>query len=200
LSLAIIVLFGLVFNKAFDHLSLPGLLGMLVLGVVIGPYGFDLMSQELLTISPDLRKIALIVILIRAGLGLKKDTLKKIGIPAVRMSFIPGLLEGFTIMFVASYLLDVSIIEAGMLAFIIAAVSPAVIVPQMLNLINKFPSSESKIYYKENQMVKKGETVCIIEAMKVMNEITAPQDGKVMKIHMNNGESVMVEQVLMEIV
>jgi NhaP-type Na+/H+ or K+/H+ antiporter len=137
LSLAIIVLFGLVFNKAFDHLSLPGLLGMLVLGVVIGPYGFDLMSQELLTISPDLRKIALIVILIRAGLGLKKDTLKKIGIPAVRMSFIPGLLEGFTIMFVASYLLDVSIIEAGMLAFIIAAVSPAVIVPQMLNLINK---------------------------------------------------------------
>jgi NhaP-type Na+/H+ or K+/H+ antiporter len=127
----------LVFNKAFDHLSLPGLLGMLVLGVVIGPYGFDLMSQELLTISPDLRKIALIVILIRAGLGLKKDTLKKIGIPAVRMSFIPGLLEGFTIMFVASYLLDVSIIEAGMLAFIIAAVSPAVIVPQMLNLINK---------------------------------------------------------------
>ncbi|MGM0369353.1 MAG: cation:proton antiporter [Bacillota bacterium] len=137
LSLAIIVLFGLIFNKAFDHLSLPGLLGMLLLGVVIGPYGFDLMSQELLTISPDLRKIALIVILIRAGLGLKKDTLKKIGIPAVRMSFIPGLLEGFTIMFVASYLLDVSIIEAGMLAFIIAAVSPAVIVPQMLNLINK---------------------------------------------------------------
>ena len=137
LSLAIIILFGLILNKAFDHVSLPGLLGMLVLGVVIGPYGFDLMSQELLNVSPDLRKIALIIILIRAGLGLKKDTLKKIGIPAVKMSFIPGLMEGFTILFVANYLLDISLIESGILAFIIAAVSPAVIVPQMLNLIDR---------------------------------------------------------------
>ena len=137
LSLAIIILFGLILNRAFDHVSLPGLLGMLVLGVVIGPYGFDLMSQELLNVSPDLRKIALIIILIRAGLGLKKDTLKKIGIPAVKMSFIPGLMEGFTILFVANYLLDISLIESGILAFIIAAVSPAVIVPQMLNLIDR---------------------------------------------------------------
>ena len=145
LSLAIIVLFGLILNKAFDHVSLPGLLGMLILGVAIGPYGFNLMSPELLTISPDLRKIALIVILIRAGLGLKKDTLKKIGVPAVKMSFIPGLLEGFTIMLVANHLLDISLVEAGMLAFIIAAVSPAVIVPQMLNLIERKKGADKGI-------------------------------------------------------
>ena len=137
LSLAIIILFGLILNKAFDHVSLPGLLGMLILGVAIGPYGFDVMSQELLQVSPDLRKIALIIILIRAGLGLKKETLKKIGVPAVKMSFIPGLMEGFTILVVANQLLDISLIEAGILAFIIAAVSPAVIVPQMLNLIER---------------------------------------------------------------
>ncbi len=135
LSLSIIIIFGLLLNKAFDKVSLPGLLGMLILGVTIGPYGLNLISKEVLQISPDLRKLALIVILIRAGLGLKKDTLKKIGVPAVKMSFIPGLLEGFTILFLSNYLLDISKIEAGMLGFIIAAVSPAVVVPQMLNLI-----------------------------------------------------------------
>ncbi|MGM0471689.1 MAG: cation:proton antiporter [Bacillota bacterium] len=137
LSLAIIIICGLVLSKIFNQIGLPGLLGMLLLGVIIGPYGLNLISPELLEISPDLRKIALIIILIRAGLGLKKDTLKRIGIPAVKMSFIPGLLEGFTIMLTATYLLDISLVEAGILAFVIAAVSPAVIVPQMLNLIER---------------------------------------------------------------
>lgn len=137
LSLAIIIIFGLIVNKAFDKISLPGLLGMLLLGIVIGPYGLDLISPEVLAVSADLRKIALIIILIRAGLGLKKDTLIKVGLPAIKMSFIPGIFEGITILFIASYLFGISKIEAGMLAFIVAAVSPAVVVPSMLVLIEE---------------------------------------------------------------
>lgn len=135
ISLAIIIIFGVIFNKAFNKINLPGLLGMLILGVIIGPYGLNIISPKLITISPDLRKIALIVILLRAGLGIKKETLKKVGIPAIKLSFIPGLLEGITVLFISSHFFKLPYIEAGMLAFIIAAVSPAVIVPQMLNLI-----------------------------------------------------------------
>jgi NhaP-type Na+/H+ or K+/H+ antiporter len=137
LSLALIILIGLVFNRSFDKINLPGLLGMLLTGILLGPYGLNMIHQDILNISPDLRKIALIVILIRAGLGIKKETLKKVGIPAIKLSFIPGILEGSTIIIVSTYLLNISWIEAGMLGFIIAAVSPAVVVPQMLDLIYK---------------------------------------------------------------
>ncbi|ADL12409.1 cation:proton antiporter [Acetohalobium arabaticum] len=136
LSLAVIILLGLIFNRAFKKMKLPGLLGMLILGILIGPYGFNLISEEILTISPDLRKIALIVILLRAGLGIEKETLKKVGVPAVKLSFIPSFLEGFTVLFVSMQLFGLSFIEGGILGFIIAAVSPAVVVPQMLNLID----------------------------------------------------------------
>lgn len=137
ISLAIIIILGLSFNKAFEKIRLPGLLGMLILGILVGPFGFNIISEEILNISSDLRKIALIVILLRAGLGISKKTLNKVGKPAIKMSFIPGLFEGFTIMFVAHYFIGLSIIEAGILGFIIAAVSPAVVVPQMLNFIDR---------------------------------------------------------------
>ncbi len=137
LSLGIIVLLGLIFNKVFEKFKLPGLLGMLILGMLIGPYGFNFISREILNVSSELRKIALIVILLRAGLGIKKETLNKVGIPAMKMSCIPGLIEGFAILFTASYLLGITRIEAGILGFIIAAVSPAVIVPSMLNFIQR---------------------------------------------------------------
>ncbi|MBM7615761.1 cation:proton antiporter domain-containing protein [Alkaliphilus hydrothermalis] len=137
LGLAMIILLGLTFNSLFEKIKLPGLLGMLMLGILMGPYGLNLINEELLTISADLRRIALIIILLRAGLGLNKGTLNKVGVPAIKMSFIPGLLEGFTIMVIARYLIRFSYIEAGILGFIIAAVSPAVIVPQMLDLINR---------------------------------------------------------------
>ena len=136
ISLAIIIIFGLLFNKIFTKLKLPGLLGMLLLGIFLGPYGLGLISNDILMISADLRNIALIVILLRAGLGIERNTLKKIGIPALKLSFIPGLMEGFTVLIVSSYVFNLGIIEAGILAFIIAAVSPAVVVPQMLNLID----------------------------------------------------------------
>ena len=137
LSLGTIIILGLAFNKLFERLKLPGLLGMLILGILIGPYGLNFLASDILTISSDLRKIALIIILLRAGLGIKRETLNKVGVPAIKMSCIPGLCEGFTIMFVGSYLLGISKIEAGMLGFIIAAVSPAVVVPQMLTFIER---------------------------------------------------------------
>ena len=137
LSLALIILFALLFGRFFDRLKLPALLGMLLIGILLGPYGFDLISQDILNISSDLRMIALIVILIRAGLGIEKKTLKKVGVPAVKLSFIPGLMEGAAVIIAAIYLLNFGFVEAGISAFIIAAVSPAVVVPQMLALIEQ---------------------------------------------------------------
>ncbi|MFT5875450.1 MAG: NhaP-type Na+/H+ or K+/H+ antiporter [Clostridium sp.] len=131
------MILGLIFNKLFEKLKLPGLLGMLILGVLLGPYVTNIISADILKISPDLRKMALIIILLRAGLGIKKDTLNKVGVPALKMSCVPGIFEGITIMFVASYILGITKIEAGMLGFIIAAVSPAVVVPLMLNFISR---------------------------------------------------------------
>ncbi|MTI49156.1 MAG: sodium:proton antiporter [Firmicutes bacterium] len=137
ISLATIIILGLSFNKIFEKIRLPGLLGMLILGILLGPYGFNIISDEILNISSDLRKIALIVILLRAGLGIKKETLNKVGKPAIKMSFIPGLFEGFTIMFIANKILGMTIIESGILGFIIAAVSPAVVVPQMIKFMDR---------------------------------------------------------------
>ncbi len=137
ISLALIIIFGLLMNALFEKMKLPGLLGMLILGIVMGPYVLNIISTDILNISAGLRKIALIVILIRAGLGVEKEILKKVGVSALKLSFIPGLFEGFAILGIAIWLLDFSIPEAGMLGFIIAAVSPAVVVPQMLSLMDK---------------------------------------------------------------
>lgn len=98
LTLSVIIIFGLLFNKIFEKLKLPGLLGMLILGIIIGPYGLNYINKDVLAISSDLRKIALIVILLRAGLGIKRETLNQVGISALKMSCIPGLCEGFTIL------------------------------------------------------------------------------------------------------
>ena len=145
LSLAIIIIFGLLANKLFNFIKLPGLLGMIILGVIIGPNMLNLIDQEILNISPDIRKLALLVILLRAGFGIKKDTLSKIGKTAFKMSFIPCVMEGLFIAVAGMYILGISFVEAGMLGFIISAVSPAVIVPQMLDLISKGKGKENGI-------------------------------------------------------
>lgn len=134
-SLAIILLLGLLANRLFEKLKMPGLLGMLILGAIIGPYGFNILQQNMILISADLRKIALIIILLRAGLGIKKEDLKKNGVTAIKMSSIPAIIEGFFIAFASVKFLDFSFIQGGILGFIVAAVSPAVVVPSMLKLI-----------------------------------------------------------------
>lgn len=134
-SLAIILLLGLLANRLFEKLKMPGLLGMLILGAIIGPYGLNLLQQDMINASADLRRIALIIILLRAGLGIKKEDLKKNGITALKMSSIPAIIEGFFIAFASVKFLDFSFIQGGILGFIIAAVSPAIVVPSMLKLI-----------------------------------------------------------------
>ena len=144
-SLAIIILLGLLSNKLFSKFKIPGLLGMIMVGVLIGPYGFNLLSGEILAASGDLRKMALIVILLRAGLGIKREDLKKVGRPAINLSFIPGVLEGLTIAYVSMKLFNFTFIQGGILGFIIAAVSPAVIVPSMLEFMDKGIGKEKNI-------------------------------------------------------
>lgn len=144
-SFALIALLGLLSGRIFEKLKLPGLLGMIIVGVLIGPYGFDLLSAEIMNVSGDLRKIALIVILLRAGLGIKKEDIKMVGKPAVKLSFIPGILEGFTVTFLSMQLFDFTFIQGGILGFIVAAVSPAVIVPAMLDLIERGIGKEKNI-------------------------------------------------------
>lgn len=142
---AIIFTVGLILGELFHRLKLPELLGMLVAGVILGPYCLGILSEEFVTGAADLRTAALVIILIRAGLGIKKDSLKGIGLPALQLSFIPCLVEGAFVMMAAHYLLQIPVLEAGVLAFIISAVSPAVVVPQMLHLIEKKIGSNKNI-------------------------------------------------------
>ncbi|SDC30544.1 sodium/proton antiporter, CPA1 family [Pelagirhabdus alkalitolerans] len=133
-SIALLLLLGFIMAKVVSAFKLPGLLGMLVIGVIVGPYAMDVLDDGLLLVSQDLRSFALIVILIRAGLGIKRQQLKKVGVLVAKISSIPCLLEGFTVLAIAYYWLGFSFAEAGMLGFVLAAVSPAVVVPSVLEL------------------------------------------------------------------
>jgi len=135
LSLAIIIIFGLVGGFLFKLIKLPAVIGMLVAGIVIGPFGLDMLDASMLAISSDLRMIALIIILLRAGLGINRKAIERVGKSVLTMSTIPVLIEGLSIAFLSVWLLGFDFIRGGMLGFIIAAVSPAIIVPMMLKLI-----------------------------------------------------------------
>lgn len=136
-NLAIVITAAFCLGWAFQKLKLPAILGMLCTGIVLGPSVLKFISTKTMAISSELRTLALIVILIRAGLGIKRETLNKVGRSALAMSFIPGILEGTFILFFSIFLFNLPWAEAGMLGFIIAAVSPAVVVPAMLNLKDK---------------------------------------------------------------
>lgn len=136
-SLGIIIVLGLISNAIFTKIKLPGLLGMIIVGVIVGPYGFNWLSGDIIRVSADFRKIALIIILLRAGFGISKEDLRKVGAPAIKLSCIPGLLEGFAIAYASIKIFGFSFVQGGILGFIIAAVSPAVIVPSMLNFMER---------------------------------------------------------------
>ncbi len=137
LSLALIILFGLAADYLFTRMRLPGLIGMLMVGILFGPHVFDLIKPELLRVSADFRMIALVVILLRAGLETKRDTLNRVGRTAITMSCIPAIFEGIAVMFAANMLLGISFLEAANLGSIVAAVSSAVVVPFMVNFIER---------------------------------------------------------------
>ena len=144
-SIAIILLMGLFFGSCFKKLRLPSLLGMIVTGIIISPHAFNLIDESILNISDDLRQIALVVILTRAGLSLNIDDLKKVGRPAVLMCFLPACAEIMGTVLIAPSLLGVSVLEATIIGSVIAAVSPAVIVPRMIKLIDEGYGKEHSI-------------------------------------------------------
>lgn len=133
-SLALIFLCGMVLSSIVKKLGLPDLLGMLITGMVLGPYALGVLDPTILQIAPDLREIALVIILIRAGLGLDLKSLKKVGRPALLMCFVPALFEITGVLLVAPKLFGLTLLEAAILGTVLAAVSPAVIVPRMLKL------------------------------------------------------------------
>ena len=134
-SLALIFLCGLLFGTLFSKLKLPPLLGMLLTGIVLGPYALSLLDPSILSISADLRQLALIIILTRAGLNLDLASLKKVGRPAILMCFVPACFEIGGMLLLAPPLLHISLLEAAIMGTVVAAVSPAVIVPKMLHLM-----------------------------------------------------------------
>lgn len=134
-SIAIILLFGLLVGWIFSKAKLPSLLGMIIVGIVLSPHGLNLVDESILTISGDLRQIALVIILTRAGLSLNFSDLKKIGRPAILMCFVPACIEMMGTIIFAPLLLGVSILDAAIIGSVMAAVSPAVIVPRMIKLI-----------------------------------------------------------------
>lgn len=144
-SLALIFLFGLIFGALFQKLRLPPLLGMLIVGIVLGPYALDWLDDSLLSISADLRQIALIIILTRAGLNLNISDLKKVGRPAVLMCFLPACFEILGMLVLAPPLLHISYLDAAIMGAVVGAVSPAVIVPKMLRLMEEGYGTEKSI-------------------------------------------------------
>ena len=137
LSLALIFLLGFLAGKLCKKLRLPALIGMLAVGIAIGPHALGLIDGSVLDISAQLRKIALVIILMRAGLSLNLADLKRVGRPAVLMCFVPACTEMLATALLAPLLLGVSYTEALLLGSVIAAVSPAVIVPKMLKLMEE---------------------------------------------------------------
>ena len=137
LSIALILVVGMSMGWLCRKMKLPGLLGMLSTGIVLGPYVLDLLDPSILGISAELRKIALIIILTRAGLGLDLSGLKKIGRPAVLMCFVPASFELFGMLLLVPKLMGLSILEAAVMGAVLAAVSPAVVVPRMVKLMDE---------------------------------------------------------------
>lgn len=135
LSLAIIFLTGMMLGSLFTRLKLPALLGMLLTGILLGPYVLNLIDGSILSISADLRQLALVIILTRAGLSLNLDDLRKVGRPAMLMCFVPACFEIGGMVLLAPRILGISVLEAAIMGSVVAAVSPAVIVPRMIKLI-----------------------------------------------------------------
>ena len=145
LSLAIIFLAGLFAAAVFERIGLPRIIGMLGVGIVVSPYVLGLLDDSILGISSELRQIALIIILIKAGLSLDLSDLKKVGRPAVMMSFVPACCEIVGYVAFAPLLLGVNRIEAAVMGAVLSAVSPAVVVPRMVRLIEEKYGTDKSI-------------------------------------------------------
>lgn len=136
-SLAFIFILGLALGALCEKCHLPRIIGLLVTGIILGPYVLNVLDVSILNISSDLRKLALIIILIKAGLSLNIDDLKKVGRPALLMSFVPACFEILAYVIFAPKLFGISVVEACLMGAVIGAVSPAVVVPRMVKLMDE---------------------------------------------------------------
>ena len=144
-SFALIFLSGIILGSIFNRLKLPQLIGMLLTGIILGPYLLNLLNPKILSISADLRQIALIIILTRAGLNLDINDLKKVGRPAVLMCFVPATFEILGMIIFAPKFLGLGLLDSAILGTVIAAVSPAVVVPKMLKLMEEAYGTDRSI-------------------------------------------------------
>ena len=144
-SLSFIFLVGLAMGAICQKLKLPRIIGMLATGIVLGPYVLNLLDPSILSISADLRKMALIIILLKAGLSLNLDDLKKVGRPAIMMSFVPASFEIIGYLLFAPSILGITRVEAAVMGSVLAAVSPAVVVPRMVQLMETKYGTEKAI-------------------------------------------------------
>lgn len=173
-SLAYVFLLGLLLSWLFGKMKLPGLIGLLLTGILLGPYGFNLLDGSLLSISAQLRQLALVVILTRAGLSLTLGDLKKAGRPAVLLCFVPACFEMAGIVLLAPVILGISRIDAAIMGAVLAAVSPAVVVPRMLRLMDEGWGKKHRI----PQMIMAGASVDDVFVIVVFTAFTSLASGE----------------------
>lgn len=174
ISIAVILLCGLLFGGICKRLCFPALIGMIIAGVLIGPYGLNIIDDSILSISSELRRIALIIILIRAGLKLDLRDLKKAGRPALLMCFVPACFEMAGTVVLAPVLLGISVLDAAILGTVICAVSPAVVVPRMIRLIDEKYGTEKGI----PQMILAGASVDDVFVIVIFTTFTGLAKGE----------------------
>ncbi|MCH5209402.1 MAG: cation:proton antiporter [Oscillospiraceae bacterium] len=173
ISISLILLIGTFSGWICKKCKLPSLLGMMLTGVIIGPYAFNLIDASILNVSAELRKIALIIILTRAGLTLNISDLKKVGRPAVLMCFVPALFEIAGMIILAPKLFNISVLDAAITGAVVAAVSPAVVVPKMIRLIDEGYGTDKSI----PQMILAGASVDDIFVIVLFTAFTGLAQG-----------------------
>lgn len=143
-SLAFIFIIGMAVAGIFDHLKLPRIIGMLLAGIIIGPHLLNLLDNSIMELSPDLREMALVIILLKAGISLNLKDLKKVGRPAILMSIVPAVFEIIAFVVFGPYFLKITRLEAAIIGSILGAVSPAIVVPKMVHLMeNNYGTKKS---------------------------------------------------------
>ncbi len=173
-SLALIFLVSLLISKIMKIIKVPSLLGFLITGILLGPYVFNLLDESILNISADLRKISLVIILTRAGLSLSVSDLKQVGKSAILMCFVPALFEISAMVIIAPILFNINILEAAIMGAVVSAVSPAVVVPKMINLIDKKVGTKQSI----PQMIIAGASVDDIFVIVLFSSFLGMSQGR----------------------
>jgi NhaP-type Na+/H+ or K+/H+ antiporter len=144
-GIALVILCGLAADWLFRFFGIPGLVGMLVVGIISGPFALKILDHDLLLVSADLRLIALIVILLRVGFSLSRKSLHSVAGRVFLLAFVPAILEGVAITFISKQLLGLSLLESALLGTVVAAVSPAVVVPAMLRFMHERKGEEHEV-------------------------------------------------------